>query len=220
MKAFGYFLLWLSFLCVPALAQQASPSNLPGGLYFTTPPTLTNKQQSIFQVDVNGNLKVVSAGTPSGTQDVNVKQVGGATAAQGHGTAAAALRVELPTDGTGVLGLNAGTAIVGKFGIDQTTPGTTNGVTLTGNSFANITTSTTTTVKSGAGVLHTVCVNTDGTVASAVQMYDNTAASGTKIGNINSLSTTGCYTYDVGFSTGLTLVTTGTVASDITVSYR
>lgn len=46
----------------------------------------------------------------------------------GAGTAATALRVELPTDGTGKVGLNAGSAIVGKVGIDQTTPGTTNGV--------------------------------------------------------------------------------------------
>lgn len=44
----------------------------------------------------------------------------------GHGTAATALRVELPTDGTGVVGLNAGSALIGKAGIDQTTPGTTN----------------------------------------------------------------------------------------------
>jgi hypothetical protein len=48
----------------------------------------------------------------------------------GHGTAAKSLRVELPTDGTGVVGLNAGTNLVGKFGIDQTTPGTTNNVSL------------------------------------------------------------------------------------------
>jgi hypothetical protein len=50
----------------------------------------------------------------------------------GHGTAAKSLRVELPTDGTGVVGLNAGTNLIGKFGIDQTTPGTTNAVQVTG----------------------------------------------------------------------------------------
>lgn len=59
---------------------------------------------------------------------VNLVQVVGATISQGHGLAATAIRVELPTDGTGVVGLIAGTAIVGKVGIDQTTPGTTNGV--------------------------------------------------------------------------------------------
>lgn len=44
----------------------------------------------------------------------------------GSGTATGALRVELPTNGTGVVGLNAGSQIIGKVGIDQTTPGTTN----------------------------------------------------------------------------------------------
>lgn len=54
--------------------------------------------------------------------------LGTTAAAAGHGTAATALRVELPTDGTGVVGLNAGAALIGKVGIDQTTVGTTNAV--------------------------------------------------------------------------------------------
>lgn len=61
-------------------------------------------------------------------QDVNLVGINGAAPVTGHGTAAGALRVELPTDGTGVVGLAAGSAIVGKVAIDQTTPGTTNGV--------------------------------------------------------------------------------------------
>lgn len=60
----------------------------------------------------------------------NITQFAGVNAASGSGTAAGALRVELPTNGTGVVGLNAGAAIVGKVGIDQTTPGTTNKVTV------------------------------------------------------------------------------------------
>lgn len=54
--------------------------------------------------------------------------IGTTAASAGHGTAATALRVELPTDGTGVVGLNAGSALIGKVGIDQTTVGTTNAV--------------------------------------------------------------------------------------------
>lgn len=78
-------------------------------------------------VDVNGNLCSVAAA--SGTSAINITQVAGAAVATGNGTAAGALRVALPTDGTGVVGLIAGSAIVGKVGIDQTTPGTTNAVT-------------------------------------------------------------------------------------------
>lgn len=87
-------------------------------------------------------------------------------------------------------------------------------------SFANITTAATTTVKSGAGVLRRIIVNSLGTVASTATIYDNTAASGTKIATINTLSVLGSLVFDVSFSTGLTIVTTGTVAPDITVVYQ
>ena len=69
--------------------------------------------------------------TTHGTTDLvaaDITKVAGTAIATGHGTASGAIRVELPTDGTGVVGIAAGTNIVGKVGIDQTTPGTTNGV--------------------------------------------------------------------------------------------
>lgn len=84
--------------------------------------------------------------------------------------------------------------------------------------FSNISTSTTTTVKSGSGSLRGVTVNTKGAVASTVTIYDNTAGSGTKIGIIDSLNLSGQFLFDVAFATGLTVVTTG--APDITVVYR
>lgn len=92
--------------------------------------------------------------------------------------------------------------------------------TYSSNSFAHISTSTTTVVKSGTGALHTITVNGLGTVASSTIVYDNTAGSGTVIAVINTLAGQESYVYDVTFATGLTLVTTGTVAPDITVSYR
>ena len=68
----------------------------------------------------------------------NITQIGGAAAPIGAGVEATAVRVTLPTDGTGVVKLGAGTAeigklaagtaIIGQVGIDQTTPGTTNKV--------------------------------------------------------------------------------------------
>lgn len=92
-----------------------------------------------------------------------------------------------------------------------------------GHSYTNITTGTTTTVKSGAGVIEAIVVNT--LVASAtITVYDNTAGSGTKIGTFTLPSTiTGDdpvpIPYDgLAFTTGLTLVTSG--ATDITVVWR
>ena len=86
--------------------------------------------------------------------------------------------------------------------------------------YKNIKTGATTVVKSGAGTLHSVCINTKGTVASVITIYDNTTDNGNTIGKIDSLNLSGTYTYDVAFSTGLTIVTTGVLAPDITVSYK
>lgn len=88
------------------------------------------------------------------------------------------------------------------------------------NSYSHISTAATTVVKSGAGTLCRVTVNSLGTVASSTTIYDNTAGSGTVIAVINTLALSGPFDYDIQFSTGLTLVTTGTAAPDITVSYK
>lgn len=81
----------------------------------------------------------------------------------------------------------------------------------------NVLGSTTTTVKSGPGVLHSITINT--TAASAITLYDNTAGSGTKLGTIAaSIPIGSSLIYDSAFTTGLTIVTAG--ASDLTVNYR
>jgi hypothetical protein len=86
-------------------------------------------------------------------------------------------------------------------------------------SYQNITTDTTTTLKTGPGYLHTVCINTPAATGT-IAIYDSTAASGTKIGTITSYaSTTVCQHYDVAFWIGLTIVT-ATAAPDITVTFR
>lgn len=80
----------------------------------------------------------------------------------------------------------------------------------------NITTATTTTVKSGRGNLGRIVVNT--TAAGAITVYDNTAASGTKIATLKSSIAEGAYTFECRFLTGLTVVTAA--ASDITVTWE
>lgn len=226
-------------------------------------------------LNLGGLLVGQTAVNPSGSVEAaqtDLSSVAGATVKTGAGTSAGTLRVTLPTDGTGVVGLIAGSAVIGHVIVDtapttavtgtfwQTTQpvsaatlplpagaatsakqpalgtagspsadvltvqGAATGTPLPtvagGNTFTNITTATTTTVKSGAGVLHTVCVNSLGTVASSTTIYDNTAGSGTKIATLNTLALLGCQTYDVAFATGLTVVTTGTIAPDVTISSR
>ena len=92
-----------------------------------------------------------------------------------------------------------------------------------GYSFRNIVAAapTTTTVRTGAGILHTLTVNKP-VASSVITIYDNTAASGTVIGTVTLpatlLSDAFTLTYDAAFSTGLTIVT-ATGASDITVTF-
>lgn len=86
--------------------------------------------------------------------------------------------------------------------------------------YSNITTDATFVLKTGAGVLHTICFNNP-VATETVTVFDNTAGSGTKIGTVTTPASPqpGCLTYDAAFTTGLT-VTTGTAAGDLTVSYR
>ena len=85
--------------------------------------------------------------------------------------------------------------------------------------YKNITGTSTTTVKSSGGYLHSITLNAP-TATEVITIFDNTAGSGTKIGTItipaSPMPVT--LTYDVAFWTGLTIVT-ATASSDITVSF-
>ena len=79
-------------------------------------------------------------------------------------------------------------------------------------------------VKSGAGTLHTISLNTSASLETIVwTVYDNTSAAGTKIATIQvPESWPNTLTYDVEFTTGLTIQASplGGGASNITVSYK
>lgn len=89
------------------------------------------------------------------------------------------------------------------------------------NSYLNITTATTTTVKSAAGFLHLIQIN-KAVATGTIAIFDNTAGSGTLLGTVTMpaalLASQITLRYDVSFATGLTIVTTQ--AQDISVSYR
>lgn len=93
-------------------------------------------------------------------------------------------------------------------------------VTQAANLYSNITSNTSTVVKSGAGIFHSITVNNPGT-AESLTIFDNTSCSGTKIGTSNALvASQTTLTYDVKFSTGLCITSAGTTAGDWTISYR
>lgn len=86
------------------------------------------------------------------------------------------------------------------------------------NTYLHLAASGTTSV--AATFLHTICVNSLGTVASAVKAEDAATDTTPVVGIVNSLAFLGCVIYDVTLTTGLTVVVTGTVAPDVTISYR
>jgi len=130
-----------------------------------------------------------------------------------YGKNAAAGDTAISVDSSGRVAVSLGTLIAGE---DQT-----NNVMRVeewGNA-TNITTKTTTTVKSGAGFLEGITINKIGTT-DTLTIYDNTAASGTVIGTITVQATTPYYPYKARFSTGLTVVSGGGTAGDYTVVSR
>lgn len=87
--------------------------------------------------------------------------------------------------------------------------------------FANITTKTTTVLKTGAGTLHQIIVNVAGSGTNRMTVYDNTVASGTIIGTFDTdLSRTIEFGGDgLDFNNGLTILTATGTQADITVMY-
>lgn len=181
----------------------------------TTAPTYTNTQLGEVQMSVNGGLRISSGLRAATTDGFSNSTIVGIFSSDGTDCN---LKV-MPTSFNGsthdrartITGALADGTGLGVAAVEQA-----------GALFTNITTATTTTVKSGKGILHKLVMNTY--VASAtITIYDNTAGSGTKIGTLTLPSTVTGDTpltlpYDLQFSTGLTLVTSG--ATDLTVIYR
>jgi hypothetical protein len=95
-----------------------------------------------------------------------------------------------------------------------------------GASFLNIVAGqATTTVKSGAGTLYSISLNSAATATNTTTIYDNTAASGTIIGKPAATTATVPTTLTYGpaglaFSTGLTIITATANGSDMTIVYK
>ena len=90
-----------------------------------------------------------------------------------------------------------------------------------GYKYRNIAGAATTVVRSGPGRLVQININKS-VLSTTITVYDNTAASGTKIATITNPSTLHqdqySLAYNCAFNTGLTIVTSG--ADDITVIYE
>lgn len=108
----------------PALGQALAAASVPVVLTSAQLTTLTPLTSVTVTQATGTNLHtVIDSGTITANQGTanatpwneNISQINGATVQVGHGTAAGSLRVELPTDGTGVVGLNAGSNNIGSI---------------------------------------------------------------------------------------------------------
>ena len=86
--------------------------------------------------------------------------------------------------------------------------------------YKHITTSTTTLVKTGVGVLKAVCINTKGASSNTATVYDGVDNTGSVIAVLDTTVTFGCQNYNVGVTTGITVVTATGTAGDLTVSFQ
>lgn len=191
----------------PATAT-ATKSLLMGCVYTAAGVTFTNTQQGAAQCDAAGRYLVsigdskafapIAAATATATKSVLLggqydstqKTLTNGQQAAASFSARGALMVNPGAETFNVTvnaALPAGTALLGKTGIDQTTPGTTNGVvplpsSVSGAALTPVSSSAlaaNTVIKAGAGNLYGFQVSADSTLYAAawwIMVYDATSA--------------------------------------------
>lgn len=88
------------------------------------------------------------------------------------------------------------------------------------SSYANITTTGTTTIKSGAGILRRLVINTKGSASNTFTIYDSLTGSGTVIATIDTVNSVSSYfEYGLAF-TALTIVSATGTSANATVIYE
>lgn len=192
------------------LAQNATTAGQLGGLVMgavtTAAPSYTTGQTSPLSIDLNGNLRVVVSGGGGGGGAVTLAS--GAVAAGAYsagsgvdgwdltqgtkadaaytGTGSASVVAALKGIYASVNGsIPAGTAIIGKTGIDQTTPGTTNGVVVTAAATGGASTTSgvaaatnnATVIKASAGTVYSIQTsNINASTPYFIKLYNKATA--------------------------------------------
>lgn len=125
-------------------------------------------QRVTIASDSTGQVKLATGantiGALTANQSVNLAQTNGGAIAVGHGTAATAMRVELPTDGTGTVVLAAGAAAIGTVVTELTT-----GLTTFSNTALS---STKTAVKASAGKVYGWMIHNPSAATTFIQVWN------------------------------------------------
>lgn len=156
---------------------QSGP--LVQGAVTTAAPTYTTGQTAPLSLDTTGALRTSSTFSPSGTQDVNVKQIGAATVLAGNGvTGTGSQRVTIASDNTAftVNSAQSGTWTVQPGNTANTTPWlvSSNSTTSGGMSFFRNTalSNTAVAVKASAGNVYYIHFYNTNTSDCFVQLYN------------------------------------------------
>ena len=192
-------------------ADSGSPVKV-GGVYNTTPPTLTNGQRGDLQLDNRGKLHVAALVAVATPADAVGNAMQAPAGVDSGGTQQSIIFQGRHWLFNGTTWDRARGDTTGAYVVEQASA-------VGGYSFSNLKANATTTIKSGAGKLHSISINTKG-ITNTVTVYDNTAGSGTTIATIDSTLGQSTLLYDLAFATGLTIVIAGGTAADVTITYK
>lgn len=160
-----------------------------------------------FAVVPGQKIAVIANGSGGAGSDVNLVGVGGAPIALGQTTAAGSLPVTIASNQTAV-------------------PVSPQAIATGGATYTHIVAGqATTTVKSGAGTLYAIILNTKATATNVTTIYDSTTATGTVIGIPDAVGATSDTSINYGpvglaFGTGLTINTATANGADMTVVWK
>lgn len=172
--------------CIPVTASAPLPVSGSISITFPTIGAAVPSTGLYNGINVAGTLRGWTGVNPSGSiyaGQVDLASVAGATVATGHGTASGAIRVELPTDGTGVVtaaqatasSLNATVVGTGTFATQAApTASTTGGASMFHLIAANSNNSTS--VKGSAGTVYSVQLGGLGSAPAYLKFYNTSGA--------------------------------------------
>lgn len=191
----------------PSGADNVTYPVITGADYNSTFPTYADGDRTALQAGSRGALRVQLTAPDSPSNVSVVTFADGVSASVGVAVWAAPALF----DGTN---FDRGRSIAGTFGSSDGVAA----VEQAGSPFAYISGAATTQVKSGAGILHAIIVNTS-VAAATISVIDNTSGSTVNIALITLTAIEPhCLIYNLSFATGLRIITSG--ATDITVIYR
>lgn len=184
-----------------------------GGIYRATQPTYTDLDRAQAQFDVNGNLRITPmVGTTAAAASTTNGDLLGTSGTANNPVVNSVGRL------AGATAFERARSIGGSFGSGTGVAA----VESAGSPYVHISTNASTNaIKSGAGILHKVCVNTKGASANVATVYDSLTATGTVIAVIDTTTANvACMNFDLAFATGLSVLTATGTAADLTVTYR